>query len=152
IEASPYGDPFWRGAYPEYTFANLTKKPPVGSDERVYQAPSLTLAPGMTPDRLADRTRLLHTLDLERRAMERSATFARYDRHRQSAISLLTAPAVRRAIDVTRADDETQRRYGRNSFGWSLLMAFRLIEAGVNLVQVNLGNNESWDMHGDIFP
>ena len=31
-------------------------------------------------------------------------------------------------------------------------MAFRLVEAGVNLVQVNLGNNETWDTHGDIFP
>ena len=41
---------------------------------------------------------------------------------------------------------------GRSSFGWSLLMAFRLIEAGVPLVQVNLGNNETWDTHGDIFP
>ena len=44
-----------------------------------------------------------------------------------------------------------QDRYGRNAFGWSLLMAYRLIEAGVNLVQVNLGNNETWDNHGDIF-
>src|SRR5262245_1452311 len=31
-------------------------------------------------------------------------------------------------------------------------MAFRLIEAGVNLVQVNLGNNETWDTHGNAFP
>ncbi|HJZ55321.1 MAG TPA: DUF1501 domain-containing protein, partial [Gemmataceae bacterium] len=42
--------------------------------------------------------------------------------------------------------------YGRNAFGWSLLMAARLVEAGVNLVQVNLGNNESWDTHGNAFP
>jgi uncharacterized protein (DUF1501 family) len=68
------------------------------------------------------------------------------------AISLLADPKVRWAIDVTRADERTQERYGRNSFGWSLLMAFRLVEAGVNLIQVNLGNNETWDMHGDIFP
>lgn len=30
-------------------------------------------------------------------------------------------------------------------------MAFRLVEAGVNLVQVNLGNNEAWDTHGEAF-
>ncbi|MFQ5731461.1 MAG: DUF1501 domain-containing protein, partial [Planctomycetaceae bacterium] len=59
---------------------------------------------------------------------------------------------VRHAFDVTRADEKTQRRYGANSFGWSLLMAYRLVEAGVPLVQVNLGNNENWDQHGDIFP
>jgi hypothetical protein len=152
IEASPYGNPFWRGAYPEYTFPNHTKKPPEGRDERVYQAPSLTLAPGMSLGRLSDRAELLQKLDIDRRAMEHSATFERYDQHRQSAISLLASAPVRRAIDVTRADEKTQRRYGRNSFGWSLLMAFRLVEAGVNLVQVNLGNNETWDTHGDIFP
>jgi uncharacterized protein (DUF1501 family) len=59
---------------------------------------------------------------------------------------------VRRAIDVTHADGGLQERYGRNSFGWSLLMACRLVEAGVTLVQVNLGNNETWDTHGDAFP
>ncbi|MGE3779452.1 MAG: DUF1501 domain-containing protein, partial [Pirellulaceae bacterium] len=58
---------------------------------------------------------------------------------------------VRQAFDVTNADDTTQQRYGRNSFGWSLLMAYRLVEAGVNMVQVNLGNNETWDTHGDAF-
>src|SRR5262249_35894285 len=76
----------------------------------------------------------------------------KFDHDRQSAISLLADPKVRQAIDVTHADAHDQERYGRNSFGWSLLMAFRLIEAGVTLVQVNLGNNETWDTHGDAFP
>ena len=61
-------------------------------------------------------------------------------------------PSVREALDVTHADEKTQRRYGANSCGWSLLMAFRLAKAGVPLIQVNLGNNENWDQHGDIFP
>ena len=83
--------------------------------------------------------------------MERSAEFEKYDRYRQSAISLLADQKVQRAFDVTRADDKIQERYGRNSFGWSLLMAYRLVEAGVNMVQVNLGSNETWDTHGDSF-
>jgi uncharacterized protein (DUF1501 family) len=44
-----------------------------------------------------------------------------------------------------------QERYGRNSFGWSLLMARQLVEAGVRLVQVNLGNDEAWDTHEAAF-
>jgi uncharacterized protein (DUF1501 family) len=47
--------------------------------------------------------------------------------------------------------DDVQDRYGRNSFGWSLLMARQLVEAGVSLVQVNLGNDESWDTHEKAF-
>ncbi|MBI5760921.1 MAG: DUF1501 domain-containing protein [Planctomycetales bacterium] len=152
IEASPYGDPMWRGAYPEYTFANQTKKPPPSPDDRLYQAPNITLSADMSMRRLNGRTELLRELDQQRGDLERSATVQRYDSHRQSAISLLAAPSVRHAFDVTKADDKIQQRYGRNSFGWSLLMAYRLVEAGVNMVQVNLGNNETWDMHGDIFP
>src|SRR5207244_12583653 len=67
-------------------------------------------------------------------------------------ISLLVDPKVRQAFDVVKAEPKVLDRYGRNSFGWSLLMARRLVEAGVNMVQVNLGNNETWDTHGFIFP
>jgi len=151
IEASPYGNPFWRGAYPEFTFANEAKKPPQSPDQRIYLAPQITLAPGMTLDRLGGRSALLGDLDRQRKALEESATVRQYDNHRESVVSLLADGKVRRAFDVTSADQAIQERYGRNSFGWSLLMAFRLVEAGVNMIQVNLGNNETWDTHGDAF-
>ena len=91
-------------------------------------------------------------IDAQRRTLEAAAECQQFDHHRQAAVSLLADPKVRHAFDVTNAEPAIQERYGRNSFGWSLLMAFRLIEAGVNLVQVNLGNNETWDTHGDAFP
>ncbi len=97
------------------------------------------------------RVELLRNLDRQRRDLETQAT-AGIDRFRESAISLLAHQKVRQALDVTRAEPRLQDRYGRNAFGWSLLMARRLIEAGVNLVQVNLGNNETWDTHGNAFP
>lgn len=152
IEASPYGNPFWRGAYPEYTFANHTKAPPKEPDARIFQAPNISLSPGLSFDRLHRRLDLLRELDDQRAALERSAAVESYDDQRQSVISLLADEKVRRAFDVTNAADRAQEKYGRNSFGWSLLMAFRLVEAGVNMVQVNLGNNETWDTHGDMFP
>ncbi len=152
IEASPYGNPMWRGAYPEYTFAQLPKDPPRTPDQRIYQAPNITLAEGTSVDRLDGRVHLLDAVDQQRRALESSATAQGYDDHRQRAIALLTDARVRQAFDVTRAEPRTQERYGRNSFGWSLLMTFRLLQAGVRMIQVNLGNNETWDTHGDLFP
>jgi hypothetical protein len=152
IEASPYGNPMWRGAYPEYTFPNSSLQPPATPDDRVFQAPNITLAPGLNTERLNGRLDLLRHVDQQRQSLERSAAAQNFDEHRQSAIALLADARVRRAFDVTRADARIQERYGRNSFGWSLLMAFRLVEAGVNMIQVNLGNNETWDTHGDIFP
>ena len=46
----------------------------------------------------------------------------------------------------------TRDRYGRNLFGWYCLDGRDLVEAGVRLVQVNLGNNETWDTHEAAFP
>ena len=151
IEASPYGDPMWRGAYPEYTFPNQAKKPPKNADARAYQAPNLKLPHGITTGRLNGRLGLLETIDQQRRALERSANVQGYDAQRERVVSMLVDPKVRRAFDVTNASPKIQERYGANSFGWSLLMAYRLVEAGVNLVQINLGNNETWDTHGNAF-
>ena len=83
--------------------------------------------------------------------MQQRAERTDYDRFRQAAISLLADPAVKRAMDVTNAAVDEQERYGRNSFGWSLLMAKRLVEVGVNLIQVNLGGWNNWDTHGSNF-
>lgn len=151
IQATQYGDPFWRGAYPDYSFYQLPRQEPTSQSPTVFQAPSLNLPAMLSHERFQQRLSLLETMDLQRGMMERSAQCVQYDQHRQSAISLLASREIRRALDVVQADDAAQIRYGRNSFGWSLLMAYRLIEAGVNMVQVNLGNNEAWDTHGDAF-
>src|SRR5439155_151591 len=80
---------------------------------------------------------LLGQLDRQRQTLERSATLQTYDEHRQAAISLLADPRVRRAFDVTNAKPHIQQRYGRNSYGWALLMAFPPVEAGRNMTQDN---------------
>ncbi len=149
IEASPY-DPRSYGAYPEYGFDHQER--PHEAQKRAFQAPSLTLPQHMTYQRLGGRLDLMKHVDDQRRAWDDVASVESFDRYRQAVISLMTDGKVREAFDVTHADAETQQRYGRNSFGWSLLMARRLVEAGVGLVQVNLGNNETWDTHGEMFP
>ncbi len=151
IGATQYGDPFWRGAYPEYTFHQLPKKTPTSDTPTVFQAPNLKLQSGITGTRFDKRLNLLNSIDAQRAALEASATGELYDQHRQSAVSLLASQKIRRAIDVNQADEKTQERYGRNTFGWSLLMAYRMAEAGVPMIQVNLGNNEAWDTHGEAF-
>jgi uncharacterized protein (DUF1501 family) len=97
--------------------------------------------------RLDDRAALLRDVERRQQALEQSAEGARLDRHRQQAIAVVADPKVRAAFDVEQADAKTLERYGRNKFGLSLLMAARLTEAGVGLVQVNLGKNSSWDTH-----
>jgi hypothetical protein len=101
----------------------------------------------MLPDggeiRLAGRVHLLD--DVQRPDLEQVAR--PFSRQRLQALSVLTDPRVRSAFEVENADERTLTRYGKNKFGLSVLMAKRLVEGGVNLVQVNLGKNSTWDTH-----
>lgn len=148
IEASPFHNTSY-GAFPEYHFDHQERGK---KDERRFQAPNLALPEGVDLQRMSGRTGLLATLQQQREQLDQAASTRTFDDLRQGVISLLTDAKVKNAFDVTHADEPTQERYGKNSFGWSLLMARRLVEAGVSLVQVNLGNNESWDTHGEAFP
>ncbi|HEV3142491.1 MAG TPA: DUF1501 domain-containing protein [Gemmataceae bacterium] len=147
IECSEY-EPLAYGAYPEYEFDHQRRehKP----KRKAFQMPNLTLPQDFANGRLGNRLDLLHHIDEQRRDLEGAA--GTFDQYRQNAISLLMQDRVRRIFDTSRADPRDLDRYGRNAFGWSLLMARQLVEAGVKLVQVNLGNDETWDTHGNAFP
>jgi hypothetical protein len=149
IEASPF-DPSAYGAYPDYEFDHQDR--PRTPRRTRFQVPDLTLPEGLGRARLTDRMGLLAYLDRQRADLDRAANVEQFDARRQAAVSLLTDSGVRRAFDVADSDPKLLDRYGRNAFGWSLLMARRLVGAGVALVQVNLGNNETWDTHGNAFP
>lgn len=148
IEASPFHAKSY-GAFPTFSFDHQERGNP---ETRVFQAPQLSLPHGLGMREVAGRLELLETLQNQRRSLNDFAETRQFDRLRQGAIDLLTDSTVHHALDVTHADEKSLDRYGRNSFGWSLLMARRLISTGVNLVQVNLGNDETWDTHGNAFP
>lgn len=150
IEASQYRDTnYTHGAFPEYGFQRQRGK--TTPDNYRFEAPRLELAQGILRDQFAARRSLLASVEAQRKALDAGASLNDYDRHRQTAVSMLLEGRVHQALDVHAADDRLQDRYGRNSFGWSLLMARQLVEAGVSLVQVNLGNDESWDTHEAAF-
>ena len=150
IEASQYRDTnYTHGAFPEYGFQRQRGR--TTPENYRYEAPRLELAQGVLRDQFEARRSLLTSIESQRRSLDTGATMSDYDRHRQTAVSMLLEGRVHKALDVHAADDRLQDRYGRNSFGWSLLMARQLVEAGVSLVQVNLGNDESWDTHEAAF-
>ncbi len=138
------------GAWPEYGFSHAR----AGENPKgfVFQAPNLSLQSGMDSRRFNDRLNLLGTIGEQQRALERVADNASFDRYRQKAISLLADRQTQKAFDIATADPKLLDRYGRNTFGWSLLIARQLVEAGVSMVQVNLGNDETWDTHTNAFP
>jgi hypothetical protein len=149
LEASKF-EPRAYGGYPEYEFDHQER--PYSPVRTAFEIPDLSLPQGTDSVRLSSRLDVLKHIDSQRAALSRGADAGELDRHRQAAVSLLTDQAVRRAFDIRHQPVKELDRYGQNAFGWSLLMAARLVEAGVNLVQVNLGNNETWDTHGNAFP
>jgi len=147
LSASPY-NPLTYGAYPEYLFHHAKGKD--DTSKLRFHAPSLELPEGLSRGRMFNRVDLMKTLEAQRRDLDHAGEG--FDRYRQMAVSLLSDPKTQAAFDIRGADPRLQEKYGRNAFGWSLLMARQLVEAGVRLVQVNLGNNETWDTHQAAFP
>jgi hypothetical protein len=114
---------------------------------------SLVLPADMTGARLADRASLMAAIDSQRRELDRQASSGGIDDFRKQATDILTSSACREAFDINKEDPKLRDHYGRHSMGQSTLLGRRLIEAGVPLVQVNLGtaNLQAWDTHADNF-
>jgi hypothetical protein len=150
LELSPF-DPNSYGAYPQYGFDHQNK--PEKSVDRKFEPLSLSLPADLSASRLGRRLDLLAGLDRRRADLDHwASSIDGLDNQRSGAVALLTDPKIRRAFDLGDSDPKSLDRYGRHSFGWSCLVARRMVGAGVPLVQVNLGNNETWDTHGNAFP
>jgi hypothetical protein len=118
-----------------------------------YQVQDLAPAIGVADSRVHERLSLLERFDRHLRADPKSEAFAQFDVWRQQALTLLASPVARRAFELGKEPDKVRDRYGRNKFGQCVLLARRLIEAGVPLVQVNWTRIEGalnfggWDTH-----
>jgi hypothetical protein len=116
--------------------------------KKEFRPLSLTLPEGFAAERMSARWSLLGQMDDAARRLERSQ-LTTHDRLRQSAYELIIDPRVREAVDLSREPEATRERYGHTKIGQSLLLARRLIEAGVKLVAYNAFNQE-WDTHGGL--
>ena len=118
----------------------------------VFQPPVLRLPEGIDQGRIESRRGLLDLVNRQQQTLDQSAAALDLDQHRASALTLLTSSRVRSAFDLSNESDRVLETYGRNLFGYSCLLARRLVELGVGMIQVNLGRNETWDTHGNAFP
>lgn len=107
----------------------------------------------VTGEQLADRRRLLDVFNQRADVGERSALFGRWTSFHERAFALLTSPRTKRAFDLAQEPQKVRDWYGRHKTGQSLLLARRLVEAGVRFVTVFSGSNpgDGWDTHSDNF-
>lgn len=119
-----------------------------------FQIPELSLPAELPPVRLQERQTLLQSLTGHLDAMQTSGVMDRFDQQRRQACDLLGSSQSRQAFELDREPASVRDRYGRTRFGQSVLLARRLVEAGVSLVQVNWTRtpddqavNPVWDTH-----
>ena len=117
-----------------------------------FRVDSLRLAQGIEMARLENRQTLLGELNARQRALTEAAECRRLTDEQQLAFSVLTSSKLTQAFEIDREPAEVRDRYGRHAYGQSLLLARRLVQVGVPVVQANMGGVQSWDHHGEIFP
>ena len=163
--AAPRAVPTYVGVNPVVNYDNFTIAGPgflgagyapfvVAGDPGApaFRVPNVGTADPAAAGRLGERADLKARFDTFRRDLDRSGAAAAMDRYEARAMALLTSPEAARAFDLSREDPRTRDRYGRNQWGQQLLLARRLVEAGVEVVTTTLdgplcGRVGNWDDH-----
>ena len=117
-----------------------------------FSVPNIGLSDPAELRRLDRRANLRERLDTLSRSFDQRGELGALDEFEGQAMTLLTNAKTRDAFDLSKEDDATRDRYGRNSWGQQLLMARRLVEAGVEVMTTSLngplcGRVNNWDDH-----
>ena len=97
----------------------------------------LTLRPEVPPMRLQRRKTLLETINANMPEIDKVADDYALNEYYEKAYDLILSQKARNAFDLSQETDEMRDKYGRHTFGQSVLLARRLVEAGTRFVQVN---------------
>jgi Protein of unknown function (DUF1501) len=117
-----------------------------------FSVPNIGLSDASEIQHLDRRATLRKRLDTLQRAFDQAGELDALDEFEVQAMALLTNPKTKEAFDLTQEDDRTRDRYGRNTWGQQLLLARRLVEAGVEVMTSSLhgplcGRVNNWDDH-----
>src|SRR5262249_10526317 len=119
-----------------------------------FRVGEMALPEDLTLDELEHRQTIQGLLDRQARGWEQFGGTRATDAFYAKAFQLLRSPEASRAFDIAQEDLRTRDRYGRNKHGQSVLLARRLVEAGVRFVSVYDGSRngvDNWDTHANNF-
>lgn len=112
-----------------------------------FRVMDLNLSGGVDADRFARRRSALDAVNEHFKSKQQSDNVAALDTFYERAYSLISSEKAREAFNIEAEPAALRDQYGRNTAGQRLLMARRLVEAGVRLVTLTYGG---WDMHNQI--
>ncbi|MBM3457612.1 MAG: DUF1501 domain-containing protein [Armatimonadetes bacterium] len=114
-----------------------------------FRVENLSLPAGFAAERLEGRRTLLAAVNSHQEELASLAETAALTSRQQAAFTLLTSGRFGQAFRIEQEPAALRDRYGRHMFGQSLLLARRLVESGVPVVQANMGIVQTWDTHVD---
>lgn len=119
-----------------------------------FRVRSLELPTELTAVRLHRRRTIRELVDGHAGLLEQAPAVQGLDQLYRKAFELLGSPATRRAFELSEEPPTVRNGYGRTRFGQSLLLARRLVEAGVPMVTINWSkqNADQWDTHKSNYP
>jgi hypothetical protein len=132
---------------PNFDPWQITKDP----NKADFKVDNLSLAPGVDLQRLESRHTLVSQLNKQQDRLSTTQVAQRMTSEQDLAYSILSSRKLAQAFELKHEKDSLRDQYGRHTYGQSLLLARRLVEVGVPIVQVNMGSVQTWDNHGDIF-
>ncbi|MBI5774369.1 MAG: DUF1501 domain-containing protein [Verrucomicrobia bacterium] len=112
-----------------------------------YAVRDLTLPSGIDQKRFADRKEMRAAVDAHFSALEKSDALDGMDSFYQRAYAMISSDKARAAFDISAESGKLRDEYGRNTAGQRMLLARRLVEAGVRFVSLTYGG---WDHHDNI--
>jgi hypothetical protein len=131
---------------PKYDPFHIKKDP----NDKDFKEEGLSLPVGFSVERLERRRALSNEVGALRDQWSAHADRDPFADQQSLAVEVLLSGKVAQAFKVQDEPDAVRDRYGRHTFGQSLLLARRLVQAGVPVVQVNMGHVQNWDSHGNI--
>jgi uncharacterized protein (DUF1501 family) len=120
---------------------------------RTVRIGAVNPSPELSVSRLRGRQELLARIDAQRRLLDQAAEARSLGDYQQRAFRLLSSSATGKAFDLAAEPAAVRERYGRTQFGQGCLLARRLAEAGVPMINVHYCQSPagSWDTHGQHF-
>jgi hypothetical protein len=112
-----------------------------------FTVQDLALPGGVDDKRFTTRKNMLSAVNDHFATKEKSDNIAAMDTFYQQAYQLISSPKAKEAFNINAEDAKLRDAYGRNAAGQRMLMARRLVEAGVRFVSLTYGG---WDMHSGI--
>lgn len=132
----------------DYDPWHITKNP----NDKNFSIDELKLSPGLTVERIGGRQSLLNSIDAQQQTLDQNASVRDMSQRMKQAHNLLVGNnRFREAFEMDSESPEMRDRYGRHLFGQSLLLSRRLVEAGIPIVQANMGSMNHWDTHNQNF-